>query len=139
MEKAEVLRLILLELEKEGLLNKFVNIVFNYKLKDGDYIYIQYKVANGNITLNIFDNNDVNQFNGYVFLDEDNSDYIKSEVVDNTSINFVYLKRCLKLYHDSRKQDNLVLFGVWLAGDNTIVSELFESDILKIFKKKEYS
>jgi len=93
--KDEILRQVLIKLMKEGLLNKFVETIFSYKLNENDEVYIQYKIANGNITMNIFDNVITNRFNGYVFLDEDSDNYIKSDIENNTSINFIYLKKCL--------------------------------------------
>lgn len=48
-------------------LNDFVNKVFKYNLKDGEYVYIQYKIVKGNIVMNIFDNSKRNRFKAYIF------------------------------------------------------------------------
>ena len=137
MEKSEVLRQVLIKLEQVELFNQFVEIVFGYNLQEDEYVYAQYKVANGNITLNIFDNNNTNRFNGYVFLNEDNDNYIKSKTINNTSINFIYLKKCLKLYEENACQNNLVLFGCWLAGIPNIIDTLFPDNISNVFKTIE--
>ncbi len=52
-------------------LNDFVNKVFKYNLKDGEYVYIQYKIVKGNIVMNIFDNSKRNRFKAYIFCYND--------------------------------------------------------------------
>ena len=134
MEKSEILRQSLIKIMDKGLLNKFINTLFDYNLNDNDNIYAQYKVANGNITLNIFDNNDKNCFRGYVFLNKNNKEYIKKEIKDNTSINFVYLKKCQQLYRENHNQNNLILFGAYLTGCDEALDLIFDKDILNIIK-----
>ncbi len=133
MDKKEILRQSLIKLMNLGLLNEFTKIVFNYELKDNDNIYIQYKIANDNITINIFDNINENRFNGYVFLDENNDSYIKTRTTDNTSINFIYLKKCKQLYLEDNNQNNLILFSAWLKDENTL-DKIFPKKISQVFK-----
>ena len=52
----ECFRLSLIDIMHAGLLNDFVNLIFDYNLKNDEEVYIQYKIASGNIILNIFDN-----------------------------------------------------------------------------------
>ena len=133
MDKKEILRQSLIKLMNLGLLNEFTKIVFNYELKDNDNIYIQYKIANDNITINIFDNINENRFNGYVFLDENNDSYIKTRTTDSTSINFIYLKKCKQLYLEDNNQNNLILFSAWLKDENTL-DKIFPKKISQVFK-----
>ena len=46
----EPFRLSLIEIMNNDLLNDFVNCIFDYNLKKDEYVYIQYKIVNGNIT-----------------------------------------------------------------------------------------
>ena len=62
----ECFRLSLIDIMHAGLLNDFVNLIFDYNLKNDEEVYIQYKIASGNIILNIFDNCNNNRFNGYI-------------------------------------------------------------------------
>ena len=63
MDKKEIFRQILITLMNEGYLNDFISIVFNYNLKENDFIFAQYKIIDNNIILDIFDNNKKNRFN----------------------------------------------------------------------------
>ena len=49
----EYFRLSLIDIMHAGLLNDFVNLIFDYNLKNDEEVYIQYKIASGNIILNI--------------------------------------------------------------------------------------
>ena len=49
----ECFRLSLIDIMHAGLLNDFVNLIFDYNLKNDEEVYIQYKIASGNIILNI--------------------------------------------------------------------------------------
>ena len=45
----ECFRLSLIDIMHAGLLNDFVNLIFDYNLKNDEEVYIQYKIASGNI------------------------------------------------------------------------------------------
>ena len=79
----EMFRLSLIDITNNDLLNDFVNNIFDYDfdLKKGEYVYIQYKIISGNIILNIYDNKNSNRFKAYIFTlnnikSDDNSIYI---------------------------------------------------------------
>lgn len=87
----EILRLALIDIEKNNLLNDFVNNVFDYNFKENEYIYIQYKIVDDSIIFNMYDNKDSNRFKAYIFTKEDypsNNDtyYIN---VNNSYINYI--------------------------------------------------
>lgn len=91
---------------EKDLLNKFVNEVFKYHLKDNEYVYIQYKIVKGNIVLNIFDNGKKNRFKSYVFTLLD----IPSD--DNTI--YINVKDCYDKYNKKRTKNKLYLVGALL-------------------------
>ena len=62
----EMFRQSLIEITDNNLLNEFINNIFEYKLNDDEYVYIQYKIVNNNIVLNIFDNAIDNRFIAYI-------------------------------------------------------------------------
>lgn len=127
----EMLRLSLIEVTDNDLLNDFVNDVFGYNLKSDEYIYIQFKIVHDNIVLNFFDNSNNNRFKAYIFTEKD---------FDNGDENIVYInvRSCLLQYKNSNNK--LVLLGALLMSkDNDekkeIIDSLFDNDIKKIFMK----
>ena len=98
----EMLRLSLIDLMKENLLNNFVNRVFDYQLKDEEYIYMQYKVVNDNIVLNIYDNSPVNRFKAYIFTNSN---------IDN-NINDVYYINVGDCYKEYRNKENKLVVEI---------------------------
>lgn len=95
-------RLALIDITNDDLLNDFVNDIFGYDfdLKRKEYVYIQYKIVEDNIILNIYDNKNSNRFKAYIFTlndigsDED-SKYInvKKNMINIKvviEINYVY-------------------------------------------------
>ena len=79
----EMFRLALIDITNADLLNDFINNIFGYDfdLKKEEYVYIQYKIVDNNIILNIYDNKNSNRFKAYIFtlndIDSDeNSRYI---------------------------------------------------------------
>ena len=97
-DRKEIFRQILIKLMNTGLLNEFISIVFNYDLDRNDFIFAQYKIINGDVTLEIFDNNNVNRFNAYVFVENSKNITIEKEVNNNTSATYLYLDNCYKKY-----------------------------------------
>ena len=67
----EMLRLSLIELMNKDLLNNFINEIFNYHLREGEYVYMQYKIVSDNIVINIYDNSNSNCFKAYIFTNDD--------------------------------------------------------------------
>ena len=65
----EMFRLALIDITKDDLLNDFINDIFGYDfdLKRKEYVYIQYKIVEDNIILNIYDNKNSNRFKAYIF------------------------------------------------------------------------
>lgn len=127
----EMLRISLIEVTDNDLLNDFVNDIFGYNLKNDQYIYIQYKIVHDNIVLNFFDNSNNNRFKAYIFTEKD---------FDNGDENIVYInvRSCLLEYKNSNNK--LVILGALLKSDNNdekeeIIDSLFDNDIKKIFMK----
>lgn len=103
----EMLRLSLIELMNENLLNDFVNRIFKYHLKDGEYVYMQYKIVNGNIVINIFDKGKVNRFKAYIFT---------NEIIDNDKKNVYYINigECYDKFKNKGTRNKLDLLGALL-------------------------
>ena len=129
----EMFRLSLIDLMNHDLLNDFVNMIFKYRLKENEYIYMQYKIANGNIILNIFDNNKNNRFKAFIF-----SNY--SLIDENNNILYLNIEDCYLKYKNKKTNNKLYLLGALLKTTNTIekkeiINNLFENDIKGIFIK----
>lgn len=129
----EMFRLSLIDLMNNDLLNDFVNMIFKYRLKENEYIYMQYKIANGNIILNIFDNNKKNRFKAYIFSND-------SLIDENNNILYLNVEDCYLKYKNKKTNNKLCLLGALLKTTNTIekkeiINNLFENDIKGIFIK----
>ncbi|MGN1342296.1 MAG: hypothetical protein ACI4VL_03610 [Bacilli bacterium] len=125
----EPFRLSLIEIMNKDLLNDFVNDIFDYNLKKDEYVYIQYKIVNGNIILNIFDNSEDNRFKAYIFTDYD------TETQDDDII-YVNVETCYQEYKNGNKK-KLILLGALLKSGNKeekkeIIKSLFDNDIKNI-------
>lgn len=125
----EPFRLSLIEIMNNDLLNDFVNCIFDYNLKNDEYVYIQYKIVNGNIILNIFDNSEDNRFKAYIFTDDD------TETQDDDII-YVNVETCYQKYKNGNKK-KLILLGALLKSGNKeekkeIIISLFDNDIKNI-------
>ena len=129
----EMFRQSLIEITDNDLLNKFINEIFGYKLNDDEYVYIQYKIVNNNIILNVFDNANNNRFKAYIFTldniisDDDNSLYINVE-------------DCYREYREGNENDKLCLLGALLKTNikeekEDIINKLFDNEIKKILNK----
>ena len=102
----EMLRLSLIELMNENLLNDFVNSIFKYRLKDGEYVYMQYKIVNDNIVLNIYDNSNANRFKAYIFTNEN---------IDNDKdVYYINIEDCYHKYKNKGTRNKLNLLGALL-------------------------
>lgn len=126
----EMLRRSLIDIMNNDLLNDFVNRVFKYRLKDNEYIYMQYKLVNNNIVLNIYDNSRNNRFKAYVFsLDEFSN--------DDDSVMYININNCYKKYKDNKTKNKLYLLGALLISKEEkekrdIINSLFDNDIRNI-------
>ena len=103
----EMLRLSLIDLMNEDLLNYFVNRVFKYRLKDGEYIYMQYKIVNDNIVINIYDNGKINRFKAYIFTNNDIID-------DDRNVYYINIDKCYNKYKNKGTKNKLDLLGALL-------------------------
>lgn len=127
----EMFRLSLIDITNNDLLNDFVNNIFDYDfdLKKGEYVYIQYKIISGNIILNIYDNKNSNRFKAYIFTlnnikSDDNSIYI--------NVNNEYNK------YKRGSKNNLCLLSSLLISKNSnekkeIIESLFSGKTKDIF------
>lgn len=126
----EMLRRSLIDIMNNDLLNDFVNRVFKYRLKDNEYIYMQYKLVNNNIVLNIYDNSKSNRFKAYVFsLDEFSN--------DDDSVMYININNCYKKYKDNKTKNKIYLLGALLISKEEkekrdIINSLFDNDIRNI-------
>lgn len=128
----EMFRLSLIELMNEDLLNDFFNMIFKFHIKDGEYIYMQYKIVNNNIVMNVFDNGKKRRFKAYIFCLNDigksdknvicvnvNSSYEKYK---NGSINKLYLLGALLKAKSLEERKEIIN----LLADNKIKNILLE-------------
>lgn len=125
----EPFRLSLIEIMNNDLLNDFVNCIFDYNLKKDEYVYIQYKIVNGNIILNIFDNSEDNRFKAYIFTDNETEN-------QDDDIIYVNVGTCYQEYKNGNK-NKLILLGALLKSDNKdekkeIIKSLFDNNIKNI-------
>lgn len=124
-------RLSLIDVMDRGLLNLFVNRVFDYDLKNDEYVYIQYKLISGNVVLNIFDNKDDNRFMAYIFCYKD---------IDNSSDDDSFYFNIKELYNKYKNGSNnkIDLIGSLLYSNDInekkeIIDMLFTGEINDIF------
>lgn len=129
----ECFRLALIDIMHAGLLNDFVNLVFGYNLKSNEDVYMQYKIASGNIILNIFDNCNNNRFNGYIFSNNNIID-------DNNEITYIDINDAYKKYKNDNNYNNLILIGALLKSNNEdekihIINLLFDGKMKNIISR----
>ena len=114
----EMLRLSLIELMNENLLNDFVNSIFKYRLKDGEYVYMQYKIVNDNIVLNIYDNSNANRFKAYIFTNEN---------IDNDKdVYYINIEDCYHKYKNKGTRNKLNLLGALLKEQDNDEKKKYE-------------
>jgi len=127
----EMFRKSLIEITNSDLLNEFVNKIFKYRLKDNEYIYMQYKIIYKSIVLNIYDNSNKNRFKAYVFSLEDFKN-------NDENVMYINVKTCYQKYVEKKTKNKLYLLGALLMSkDNKekrdIIDSLFDNSIKNIF------
>lgn len=124
-------RLALVDITNADLLNDFVNDIFGYDfdLRNEEYVYIQYKIVDNNIILNIYDNKNSNRFKAYIFTLND----IDS---DGTS-RYINVKKEYDKYKKGNKDKLCLLSSLLFTKDNNekieIINSLFSGKIKDIF------
>ena len=127
----EMFRLALVDITNADLLNDFVNDIFGYDfdLRNEEYVYIQYKIVDNNIILNIYDNKNSNRFKAYIFTLND----IDS---DGTS-RYINVKKEYDKYKKGNKDKLCLLSSLLFTKDNNekieIINSLFSGKIKDIF------
>lgn len=129
----EMFRQSLIEITDNDLLNKFINEIFGYKLNDDEYVYIQYKIVNNNIILNIFDNANNNRFKAYIFT-------LNNIIGDDDNTLYINVGACYRRYREGNVNDKLCLLGALLMTNikeekEDIINKLFDNDIKRILNK----
>lgn len=128
----EMFRQALIEITDNDLLNDFVNAVFGYKLNNDEYVYIQYKIVNNDIILNIFDNAKDNRFKAYIFT--------LDSISSNNDTLYINVEDCYKRYKEGSVNDKLCLLGALLKTNikdekEDIINRLFDNEIKRILNK----
>lgn len=124
-------RLALIDITNADLLNDFVNDIFGYDfdLRNEEYVYIQYKIVEDNIILNIYDNKNSNRFKAYIFTLND----IDS---DGTS-RYINVKKEYDKYKKGNKDKLCLLSSLLFTKDSNekieIINSLFGGKIKDIF------
>lgn len=124
-------RLALVDITNADLLNDFVNDIFGYDfdLRNEEYVYIQYKIVDNNVILNIYDNKNSNRFKAYIFTLND----IDS---DGTS-RYINVKKEYDKYKKGNKDKLCLLSSLLFTKDNNekieIINSLFSGKIKDIF------
>lgn len=124
----EMLRISLIEIMNMDLLNDFVNRIFGYRLRNNEFVYIQYKIVNGNVVLNLFDNAKKNRFRAFIYtLDNIDSD-------DYTM--YINVKECYDKWKNKKTKKKLYLIGALLYSTNNsekkeIIESLFDDIRIK--------
>lgn len=127
----EMFRLALIDITNADLLNDFVNDIFGYDfdLRNEEYVYIQYKIVDNNVILNIYDNKNSNRFKAYIFTLND----IDS---DGTS-RYINVKKEYDKYKNGNKDKLCLLSSLLFTKDNNekieIINSLFSGKIKDIF------
>lgn len=130
----EMFRLSLIDVMNANLLNGLVNTIFGYDFNENEYVYIQYKLINGNVVLNIFDNKDSNRFKAYIFCRNDIAN-------DDNGAFYINVEDAYKRFLENNgKNDNVSLIGALLVSkDNNekreIIDSLFDDATKDIFYK----
>ena len=127
----EIIRLSLIVVMNEGLLNDFVNDIFGYDfdIKKEEYVYIQYKILGDNVILNIYDNKNNNRFKAYIFTmnDMDNDEDTK----------YINVKEEYDKYKNGNKEKITLMASLLLSKNKNekkeIIESLFSGKIKDIF------
>lgn len=124
-------RLVLIDITNADLLNDFVNDIFGYDfdLKKEEYVYIQYKIVDNNVILNIYDNKNSNRFKAYIFT--------LNDIDSNGNSRYINVKKEYDKYKKGNKDKLCLLSSLLFTKDNNekieIINSLFSGKIKDIF------
>jgi len=127
----EILRLSLIDVMNEGLLNDFVNDIFGYDfdIKKEEYVYIQYKILGDNVILNIYDNKNNNRFKAYIFT--------MNDIDNDEDTKYINVKEEYDKYKNGNKEKITLMASLLLSKNNNekkeIIESLFSGKIKDIF------
>lgn len=127
----EAFRLSLIDITNLDLLNDFVNYIFEYDFvfDNGEYVYIQYKIVNDNIVLNIYDNKDSNRFKAYIFT--------LSDITNDDSSTYINVKKEYDKYLNGDMSNICLLSSLLFSNNNDekrdIIEHLFTGKIKETF------
>lgn len=127
----EMFRLVLIDITNADLLNDFVNDIFGYDfdLRNEEYVYIQYKIVDNNVILNIYDNKNSNRFKAYIFT--------LSDIDSDGTSRYINVKKEYDKYKKGNKDKLCLLSSLLFTKDNNekieIINSLFSGKIKDIF------
>lgn len=127
----EMFRLALVDITNADLLNDFVNDIFGYDfdLRNEEYVYIQYKIVDNNVILNIYDNKNSNRFKAYIFT--------LSDIDSDGTSRYINVKKEYDKYKRGNKDKLCLLSSLLFTKDNNekieIINSLFSGKIKDIF------
>ena len=127
----EMFRLALIDITNDDLLNDFVNDIFGYDfdLKKEEYVYIQYKIVDNNIILNIYDNKNSNRFKAYIFT--------LNDIDSDENSRYINVKKEYDKYKRGNRNKLCLLPSLLFTKDNNekieIINSLFSGKIKDIF------
>ena len=127
----EMFRLALVDITNADLLNDFVNDIFGYDfdLRNEEYVYIQYKIVDNNVILNIYDNKNSNRFKAYIFT--------LSDIDSDGTSRYINIKKEYDKYKKGNKDKLCLLSSLLFTKDNNekieIINSLFSDKIKDIF------
>lgn len=127
----EMFRLALVDITNADLLNDFVNDIFGYDfdLRNEEYVYIQYKIVDNNVILNIYDNKNSNRFKAYIFT--------LSDIDSDGTSRYINVKKEYDKYEKGNKDKLCLLSSLLFTKDNNekieIINSLFSGKIKDIF------
>lgn len=127
----EAFRLSLIDITNLDLLNDFVNDIFKYDMvfDNKEYVYIQYKIVNNNVVLNIYDNKDSNRFKAYIFT--------LSDITNDDSATYINVKREYDRYLNGDMSKIGLLSSLLISNNDNekrdIIEHLFTGKTKEIF------
>lgn len=127
----EAFRLSLIDITNLDLLNDFVNDIFKYDMvfDNKEYVYIQYKIINNNVVINIYDNKDSNRFKAYIFT--------LSDITNDDGTTYINVKDEYDKYLNGDMNKICLLSSLLISNNNNekrdIIEHLFTGKIKEIF------
>ena len=124
-------RLALIDITNDDLLNDFINDIFGYDfdLKRKEYVYIQYKIVEDNIILNIYDNKNSNRFKAYIFT--------MNDIDSDEDAKYINVREEYDKYKNGNNEKITLIASLLLSKDNDekkeIIESLFSGKIKDIF------